>query len=223
MFGDIFDSEVARETKEYTFGPYTVSVSCVAGENQHIDKWVPLVVWRAAEAFSTELATNSCLHAELEGKRLVELGSGTGMCGLVAAMINKELAVLTDGSEDSVEALEDSIAINGLEDRVHGRLLQWGDVKAAEALNKEFNDKPFDVCIATDVIYEAAAVRPLIVSANELVSSTGSFFLANHRFRFQGLLEEIRKHVIDFPFELKEVTRIGTDVDLYIFRRPTAS
>jgi predicted nicotinamide N-methyase len=222
MFGDIFDGEVSKEQRDFEFGPYRISLFCVAGENQHIDKWVPLVVWRAAEAFNAELIT-APRKAELKGKRIVELGSGTGVCGLLAARIGGNATVLTDGSEDSVEALEESIALNKFGEQQHvdcARLI-WGDVQTTKELKAKFGGE-FDVCVATDVIYEAAAVKPLLVSASELVSSNnGVFFLANHRFRFHGLRQEIDKSLVGMPFALVEVTRIGEDVDLYVFRRPS--
>ena len=98
MFGDIFDNEVERGFRDFIFGRYEVRVSCVSGENQHIDKWVPLVVWRAAEAFANELALNPERELTLEGKRIVELGSGTGLCGILAAKISKTNCLLTDGN-----------------------------------------------------------------------------------------------------------------------------
>jgi predicted nicotinamide N-methyase len=217
MFGDIFDGEVSKESKTFVFGSYHVQVVCVAGENQHLEKWVPLVVWRAAEAFGNELALTK-RKEELVGKKIVELGSGTGLCGLLAAQISGNVTLLTDGSDDSVEALEESIGINKLDDTVSCKVLQWGDLEAARNTTERFGF--FDICLATDVIYEAAAVRPLLTSANELLNATGKFFFANHRFRFMGLLDEIEKHLKDMPsLKLEEVTRVGNDVDLYILRK----
>ena len=219
LFGDIFEGAVSKVKRDYTFGPFSISLICVAGENQHVDKWVPLVVWRAAEAFNEELIKPNRL-SELEGKRVVELGSGTGICGLLAARICGNITLLTDGSEDSVEALEESIELNKFkQNQVHCAQLMWGDIPAARKL-KDKHGGEFDTCLATDVIYEAAAVKPLLQSASELISNEGVFFLANHRFRFQGLHGEIEKALVDIPFKLMEVGRIGEDVDLYVFRRP---
>jgi hypothetical protein len=221
MFGDIFDGDVQKERKDVAYGPYSFSLVCVSGENQHIDKWVPLVIWRAAEAFNEEL-TRPERVAELKGKRVVELGSGTGMCGLLAAKINGSTTLLTDGSEDSIAALEESIALNDFaasKQIVECSLLMWGDVAAATELTEKYG--LFEICLATDVIYEAAAVKPLLVSASALLKPGGTFYLANHRFRFHGLRREIESAIPDVPLTLLSCTRVGEDVDLYVFKRNT--
>ena len=218
MFGDIFDAGINKEERQFNYGPHSIKLLCVPKENQHIDKWVPLVVWRAAEAFNEELI-RPARASQLKSKRVVELGSGTGICGLLVAKISGSTTLLTDGSEDSVEALQESILLNDFEkdQRVESVLLQWGDIEGANQLVSAFGK--FDVCVATDVIYEAAAVKPLLTSARELLSDDGVFYLANHRFRFHGLKQEIESHLKKFPFILSEFIRIGEYVDLYVFRR----
>lgn len=224
MFGDIFDGEVERVTQECTFGDKSFTISCVARENQHIEKWVPLVVWHAAESFAKEMVLNPSVRALCQSRSVVELGSGTGLCGILAALLTDQLCVLTDGSEDSVEAIEASIEANGLGGRVTTVQLHWGDVPAVRALLDESHatQEGFELCIATDVIYEAAAVRPLLVSAGELIQDThGVFLLANHKFRFMALEQEINKNLAlgDVRLQLVNKRMIQGDVDLYTFRK----
>lgn len=218
MFGDFFEGGVEKTSKEFTFGEHSVSVLCVHGENQHVDKWVPLVVWRAAEAFGLEIS--SARAEELRGKRVIELGSGTGLCGLLAAKISQEFVLLTDGNEDSLEALEESIELNGMQGRVDSHVCEWGSLPHLAQIKSKFGD--FDVCIATDVIYDREAIHPLLISAlGVLPPHSGTFILANHRYRYLGLLDEIKRCLTLEPqLVLEQVTRIGQDdVDLFVFRK----
>jgi len=216
MFGDIFDTDIKEDIKTYTFGSFNVSVSCVAGENQHIEKWVPLVVWRAAEVFGMELVSEHW-QSVFRGKRVVELGSGTGLCGILAAQLCQEQTLLTDGSMDSINILKTNIDLNKLQARVSCCVLNWGDVSAALDIQQKYGS--FEICIATDVIYEAIAVPQLLTTASLVLMDTGMFYLANHRFRFQHLLETIKVELPNFSFNLIEVRRIGNDVDLFIFKK----
>lgn len=218
MFDDFFEGNVEKQSQEFKFGEYSVSVMCVHGENQHIDKWVPLVVWRAAEAFGQEF-TSGRMH-ELANKSVIELGSGTGLCGLLAAKISGKLTLLTDGNEDSLEALEESIELNKMQSTVKSHVCEWGNLKQVQEIKEKFGD--FEVCIATDVIYDKISIHPLLISAMGVLPEHGggTFILANHRYRFVGLLEEIQRCLqFEKSLVLQEITRIGTDVDLFVFRK----
>ncbi|TNJ30045.1 Methyltransferase [Giardia muris] len=70
--------------------------------------WVGCGVWDAAIIMSRYLIT----HPEvLQGKRVLELGSGVGLTGLIASRFSDEV-VLTDYSESILENLEYNIWLN---------------------------------------------------------------------------------------------------------------
>lgn len=51
---------------------------------------------------------------DLEGKKVLELGGGPGLCGIYIAK-NKNCEVLiTDGSEASVELIKENLELNGV-------------------------------------------------------------------------------------------------------------
>jgi SAM-dependent methyltransferase len=179
-----------------------------------------LVVWHAAEAFGELLAGD--LASEIVNRSVLELGSGTGLCGLLCSKISGRLTVLTDGAEDSLDAMEDSIALNGAQDLVKAHRLNWGSAEDA----REILDRcggPFDMVIATDVIYEREAVGPLLQSASAVLrrSKHGKFLLANHKFRFVGLRAEIERCLREdqgMRLVLLQVSRIGNDdIDYFEF------
>jgi len=219
MFDDLFDSEVELQEKQFSFPPSSVSVTLLAvpRDNQHIDKWVPLVVWHAAEETCRAILST---HSDMfKNRSVVELGAGTGLSGLVASIVSSSgNCLLTDGERISVDALERSIRLNHLEHRVHAALHSWGDVNGCLALIQQFRG-PFEVCLATDLIYEAGAIGPLLVSANTLLLPGGCLFLSNHKFRFQRLAEAIDQALISVPaLSLTQTFKLN-DVDVYVFHK----
>ena len=212
---DMFVSDAALIPRTYRFPPLvSVEIMAVASENQHIDKWVPLVVWNASVEMGKALANNVI---DVRGKRVLELGSGTGLCGLVAALVSRELCVLTDGAKCSVEALGQSARLNRLQEHVICRQLFWGDMDAARQIVTEFG--AFPIVLATDLIYEVAAIEPLLFSALMILEPMGELFLANHKFRFPHLDTKLKDVLAKMPYGsemiLKETRKLG-DVDLWI-------
>ena len=60
---------------------------------------------------------------------ILELGAGTGICGIVAAMATKRPVILTDRCDDVIDNLRQSVRLNGLEKRVQVARLAWGSGK----------------------------------------------------------------------------------------------
>ena len=95
-------------------------------------------VWPAATALCAWLANHT---AEVQGRRVLELGAGTGACGLYAAALGASRVLLTDGGSASLlELCERNVAANAPlfapGTRVDTAPLRWGpksDVLAAEA------------------------------------------------------------------------------------------
>ena len=59
-------------------------------------------VWPAAAAMCAWLANHT---AEVQGRRVLELGSGTGACGLYAAALGASRVLLTDGGSAALREL----------------------------------------------------------------------------------------------------------------------
>jgi predicted nicotinamide N-methyase len=136
-------------------GPLTVLQPDEAAElpDDGAVEWAPLVpywsvLWRSGVALAQELA-----GAELSGRRVVELGCGLGLPSLVAARAGAEV-LATDGDEEALELLERNARENGL--NVATARAEWhapGDLVARG---------PFDLVLAADVLYDRAAVAPLL-------------------------------------------------------------
>jgi predicted nicotinamide N-methyase len=106
------------------------------------------VLWRSGVALGRELA-----DARLQGLRVVELGCGLGVPSLVAARGGAEV-LATDESAEALELLRRNARENGLS--VATARVDWSAPDELVARG------PFDLVLAADVLYERAAVAPLL-------------------------------------------------------------
>ena len=107
-------------------------------------------VWKAAPALCAWMASAAHLFA---GRAVLELGAGTGACGLYAAALGASRVVLTEGGDEAAPLLalmQDNVARNsGLlaaaGARVEVASLHWG--------REPLPAGPFDVVIGSDVTW----------------------------------------------------------------------
>ena len=104
-----------------------------------------IVLWPAAIALAHDLATR-----DLTGIRILELGAGTGLPGLVAAARGAHV-VQTDRSRLVLHLCERNAARNGIA-TIERRVADW----------TEWSDPArYDLVIGSDVLYSAALHAPL--------------------------------------------------------------
>ena len=113
--------------------------------------WTRGAIWPGGELLASFLTP-----ALVRGRRVLELGCGTGIAGLAAADLGAAEVVLTDAEIDGAVA---NAARHSAEIAV--RTLAWGDAAALAALRP-----PFDLVLAADVVYPASdgAIGPLLAS-----------------------------------------------------------
>lgn len=101
--------------------------------------------------------------------RVLELGAGAGLAGLVAARLSRKHVELTDGDPCSVAALEDAVAVNSGSSTgsLGARQLKFGEVPAM---------KKFDLIIAADIL-EKDSHAAILRTARKLLKATGSFVI----------------------------------------------
>ncbi|KAE9971214.1 hypothetical protein EG328_005774 [Venturia inaequalis] len=123
--------------------------------------------WEAALHLGSYLSTDEGT-ALVRGKRVLELGSGTGMLSILCARwLGCIQVTATDGDDRVVEALENNVFINGLQrsDLITARLLKWG--RALEE-NEGGMQQEVDIVIGADVTYDPTIIPPLISTLREL-------------------------------------------------------
>ena len=98
------------------------------------------------------------------GKRVIELGSGTGVVGLGMARLGAQHVTLTDLAP-VCPLLTQNIAMSRLQGCCSAQALCWGEDCSAVA--------PADVIIAADVVYEPEYFDALASSFTELCRAGG--------------------------------------------------
>ncbi|KAI3715368.1 hypothetical protein L6452_22349 [Arctium lappa] len=172
MFGI---SSPRDEIMEYKLRDWNFKIKLLSKEFQHTCKSTGLMLWESARLMASVLATNQTI---ISGKKVLELGSGSGgICSMIATK-TANLVVPTDGDDKALELLYENIASNLEESsrtKLHIKKLKWGNKEHIESVKKLLlnGDKGFDVIIGTDVTYVAEAIIPLFQTARELISTDG--------------------------------------------------
>ncbi|KAL4897439.1 putative methyltransferase-domain-containing protein [Aspergillus ambiguus] len=127
--------------------------------------------WEAALHLGTYLATTEGGRALVEGRRVVELGAGTGFVSLLCAKhLGARRVMATDREAALVECMEDSARRNGVAARDDGGgvfeagIWEWGT-----ALGDDREE--FDVALGADLIYDTDLV-PLLVQTIRTLFTT---------------------------------------------------
>jgi len=110
--------------------------------------------WQAALTLGDVVST-WISEGKLRGKRVLELGSGTGLLSFLCAMQGAtELVVGTDGDADAVERLKIAEEVNGLHGsgKISFGVYSWGDDFKGTVIGNAFEKETFDIVLAADVV-----------------------------------------------------------------------
>ncbi|KAK1289788.1 hypothetical protein QJS10_CPB18g00689 [Acorus calamus] len=113
-------------------------------------------LWESSLYLSEWLTTQT--HLILVGKTVVELGAGTGLPGLTAAIIGSNRVILTD-VEPLLPGLRKNVESNGLGDRVEVRELVWG-LEGNDCAEGLIEGK-IDLVLMSNVFYDQTAMPML--------------------------------------------------------------
>ena len=115
-------------------------------------------LWPAATMFSNVVVSEAYrgFFSELFcGKNIIELGSGTGLCGiLIDKMFSPASVVITD-QESHMALISSNIALNDTSSVCTVSALDWTD-------HATFPPEPFDVVLALECVYKEGLYSPLI-------------------------------------------------------------
>ncbi|CAN6577688.1 unnamed protein product [Malus baccata var. baccata] len=111
----------------------------------------------------------------IQGKKVVELGSGCGLVGCIAALLGGQV-VLTD-LPDRLRLLRKNIEVNLRHGDMRGSAkvmeFTWGDDP-----DPELTEPPPDLVLGSDVIYSEEAVLDLLSALQQLSGGETTIFLA---------------------------------------------
>ena len=193
-------------------------------ESEQIWNSTGLTLWRSSQYLCDYLVENAPM---LQDKRILELGSGLGRCGILASKLvndSKEsgsTVYLTDGDTDTLLQLRANIELNGpLPIRCHQLL--WGTETATTFLERHASDEPFDIIFGSDLIYVEKVISPLFDTVATLLSTKpNSKFTMAHCCRRQG-------NEVDLNMVLAAATEAGfehtvakeeDDIFVFVFQR----
>lgn len=111
-------------------------------------------IWESALILAEWMAAHGQHDFPLQGKTVIELGAGSGLPGLTAALLGASRVVLTD-VEAHLPGLRKNVEANGLGDRVDAMELVWGSDESLSGLGE------FDVVLMSDVFYDAEEAAAL--------------------------------------------------------------
>ena len=145
-------------------------------ELQTVDGPIGGRVWEAAPRLCRWMAADA--PTLLRGRTVLELGSGTGVCGLYAASLGAAKVTLTDGPESVLELLESNIMRNRLRAThaaggpvdIGSTRLRWGDDADLDALRTRGAGLP-DVIIGSDLTYDDAHHAALCDTLRRLLAA----------------------------------------------------
>lgn len=107
--------------------------------------------------------------SSFQNARVVELGAGTGLPGMVASLLGAHV-VLTD-RPSLLPGLQRNVDDNGLQNSITVHALEWGDDCSALS-------PPFDFILMSDVLYDVAAMPHLCKTLVDLSNARTQILLA---------------------------------------------
>lgn len=171
MFGVLPSDEY--EIMEINLRGWNFKINLLSKEYQHTCKSTGLMLWESARLMASVLVENPNI---VSGKRVLELGCGSGgICSMIASR-HADRVVATDGDDFSLDLLAKNVASNieqPLLTKLTTKKLEWGNKDHIESI-KELSDRGFNVIIGTDVTYVAEAILPLFATAKELIAPSES-------------------------------------------------
>ena len=156
---------IGAPAQSFTVGSATVALAEGIGDvgNAFQTDTTGFKIWDAGRALSAVLS-----EEPLTGKRVLELGSGTGVGGLTAAAAGA-VVCLTDGSKAMLPLLRANAESNGLSDRVSVHRMRWGyEHEMAEAAATG----PYDLIVGSDLLY-APELFPDLLETLTAMSTRG--------------------------------------------------
>lgn len=120
--------------------------------------------WEAGIVLARFVLFNAQLF---NGRRVLELGSGTGLAGITASLIGAE-STLSDYNTDVLENIGRSVELSGA--RVHTTRLDWTDPTS-------YLSEQFDCIIGSDLVYQGAPLDSLAHTINAHLIPGGLMFL----------------------------------------------
>jgi predicted nicotinamide N-methyase len=212
LVGDLF---VCRdyETKEYRFHDLVVSLDSLQAAATDFDL-TGQVLWTAAYLASWYAACPA-VRERWVGADAIELGSGAGLMGMVAAQYCNSM-VFTDNEKEILDLLELNLKHVPSTCKAVVAALHWGDDDnhaALDILTQRRSQGKYKLVIGCDIVYWAVSIKPLFETVTRLLAKPdpsipgdegGTFILGYYR-RNATMQENMLQEAVDRGLEYKEI------------------
>lgn len=172
-----------------------------------------LTLWKASHTLNDYLVEHA---QEWKGYRVLELGAGLGVCGILLDRLWNDPSAticITDGDTQALSVLRQNIQRNNA--YATCRQLLWGKEMATS-----FDQQPYQVIMASDIIYAPSVLVPLWETIQELLDTQGLFVLAFAQRKVPVQLDHVLKTSIDFGLAHKCILHDSEqEIFLYEFRK----
>jgi hypothetical protein len=112
-----------------------------------------LRTWEAALHLSSYLLSSPELIASVKGKKVIELGAGTGLLSILCAShLGAAHVTATDGDEGVVQALHENAAFNDVKDAMDIGVLWWGRALKGSWMFEKDPSFSCDLVLGADVV-----------------------------------------------------------------------
>lgn len=127
-----------------------------------------LRTWEAA----LHLGRYLCQKMDIvKGKRVLELGAGTGYLSILCAdHLDAAHVIASDGSDDVINNLPDNLFLNNLQDSglITAMDVKWGHALVGTEEEKWNGGRPVDVVIGADITYDHIVIPSLVATLMDL-------------------------------------------------------
>ncbi|TIA67973.1 hypothetical protein D6C83_01746, partial [Aureobasidium pullulans] len=164
----------------------------------------------ARRLLSSYLISTPELIASIKGKRVIELGAGTGLLSILCAShLGASQVVATDGDEGVVQALHENAAFNDVKDAMDIGVLWWGRALKGSWMFEKDPSFSCDLVLGADVTYDKAVIPALVSTMRDMfevwphvqiiISATIRNSDTFAAFEYACAHNEFNVHEVDYP------------------------
>lgn len=187
------------------FGPIALSFEQTTGEADP-EESMQSAVWDAAAVLADSMRQESLFPASFwDGKVVLEVGSGCGVCGIAAAKLGAREVLLTDYAQ-LLPLLSRNAALNGVEGRCRALPLEWGR-HGLQAFERACGGAlpHVDVIVGSDVTTFIQSLGELAETVDALCAAGTEVYIAHHhrgtdaRFFFDEFAPSFEREELELP------------------------
>ena len=193
-----------------------------------------LTLWKASEHLchylvkhrhdeEMNLCNNDNNNNNNDKRRILELGAGLGLVGILAHRISSPQShvYLTDGDTEALVYLRENVESNKSKDGTTGgdiscNQLLWGRQTSLDFL--EQHGEKFNVILASDIVYSPVIIEPLWETIQCLLDTHGVFVFAYARRKVPVSIDDVLEASKKAGFRYEKCVETDEEKGIYIYK-----